>query len=122
MVNAQLAVEAALREIENYGTLTGHLEWARITPNSFIDFTLTSRDSDTVYRMQTDSDGNFTAKLPAGEYTLNLAGKKKKVTVTSCEISDIGTLRSHNATVDFDAVGVKMKDSVRDILSKLQLY
>lgn len=122
MVNAQLAVEAALREIEDYGTLTGHLEWARITPNSFIDFTLTSHDRGTVYRLLTDSDGNFTAKLPAGEYTLNLAGRKKKVVVTSCDSSDIGTLRSHTATVDFDAVGLKMKDGVRDILSKLQLY
>lgn len=122
MVNAQLAVEAAIKECENYGTVNGHLKWAKITPSNVIDFTVTSNRDGTVYRMMTDTSGNFSAKLPAGEYTLKLEGKKCNFTVAEGENTDIGSVRSLLATVDFDAVSDKMKDGMQDFLSKLQIY
>ena len=122
MVNAQLAVEAAIKECESYGTVAGRLEWAKLTPNKFIDFTVTSKNDGTVYRMMTDSSGNFSAKLPAGEYVLRLEGKKQGFTVTEGETTDIGLVRSVLVTVDFAAVGDRMKDGMQDFLSKLNLY
>ena len=122
MVNAQLAVEAAIKECENYGTVNGHLKWAKITPSNVIDFTVTGNRDGTVYRMMTDTSGNFSAKLPAGEYTLKLEGKKCNFTVAEGENTDIGSVRSVLATVDFDAVSDKMKDGMQDFLSKLQIY
>ena len=122
MVNAQLAVEAAIKECENYGTVTGHLEWAKITPNKYIDFTVTNKNTDTVYRLMTDATGNFSAKLPAGEYTLKLEGKKCNFTVAEGENTDIGSVRSVIATVDFDAVRDKMKDNMQEFLSKINIY
>lgn len=122
MVNAQLAVEAAIKETENYGTVTGHLEWAKITPSNVIDFTVTSNRDGTVYRMMTDTSGNFSAKLPAGEYILKLEGKKCNFTVAEGENTDIGSVRSVLATVDFDAVRDKMKDNMQEFLSKINIY
>lgn len=122
MVNAQLAVEAAIKECESYGTVTGHLEWAKITPSKVIDFAVTSKQNGTVYRMMTDASGDFSARLPKGEYTLRLEGKKCSFTVTEGESTDIGSVRSVLATVDFDAVRDKMKDGMQDFLSKLQVY
>ena len=122
MVNAQLAVEAAIKETENYGTVTGHLEWAKITPNKYIDFTVTNKNTDTVYRLMTDATGNFSAKLPAGEYILKLEDKKKAFTLSENESIDIGSVRSVIATVDFDAVRDKMKDNMQEFLSKINIY
>ena len=122
MVNAQLAVEAAIKETENYGTVTGHLEWAKITPNKYIDFTVTNKNTDTVYRLMTDATGNFSAKLPAGEYILKLEGKKKTFTLSENESIDIGSVRSVIATIDFDAVRDKMKDNMQEFLSKINIY
>lgn len=90
--------------------------------NYLIDFTVTSNRDGTVYRMMTDTSGNFSAKLPAGEYTLKLEGKKCNFTVAEGENTDIGSVRSVLATVDFDAVSDKMKDGMQDFLSKLQIY
>lgn len=122
MVNAQLAVEAAIKECESYGTVKGHLEWAKITPNKAIDFTVTSKQDGTVYRLMTDASGDFAAKLPAGEYTLDLEGKKCGFIVAEGEITDIGSLRSVTVTIDFDAVKDKIKDGMQDFLSNLQIY
>ena len=122
MVNAQLAVEAAIKETENYGTVTGHLEWAKITPSNVIDFTVTSNRDGTVYRMMTDTSGNFSAKLPAGEYILKLEGKKCNFTVAEGENTDIDSVRSVLATVDFDAVRDKIKDNMQEFLSKINIY
>lgn len=122
MVNAQLAVESAMTEIESYGTFICHLQWSKITPNKFINFTLTSRNDGTVYRFITDSNGNFSAKLPAGEYVLNLAGKRKILNINSGETSDIGTVRSALVFIDLDAYGVAIKDNMQDFLSKIQIY
>ena len=87
-----------------------------------IDFTVTSKQDGTVYRMMTDASGDFSAKLPVGEYTLRLEGKKCSFTVTEGETTDIGSVRSVLATVDFDAVRDKIKDGMQDFLSKLQVY
>ena len=122
MVNALLAVEAAIKATEDYGTVTGHLEWSRITPNKFIGFTLTSAENGTVYRLMTDEAGNFSARLPSGEYVLNLDGNKKDVTVISGESSDIGAFRSVKVTIDFDAYRTAAKDNMQDFLTKLYLY
>ena len=96
MVNAQLAVEAAIKECENYGTVTGRLEWAKITPSKVIDFTITSKETGMVYRLMTDTAGNFNVKLPAGSYTLDLSGKKRNFTVTEGENTDFGHMRTGN--------------------------
>lgn len=122
MVNAQLAVEAAIRECENYGTVTGRLEWAKITPSKVIDFTITSKETGMVYRLMTDTAGNFNAKLPAGSYTLDLSGKKRNFTVTEGENTDFGHMRTGNATIDFDEFRDSMKDNMQELLSKLQVY
>lgn len=122
MVNAQLAVEAAIKECENYGTVTGRLEWAKITPSKVIDFTITSKETGMVYRLMTDTAGNFNAKLPAGSYTLDLSGKKHNFTVTEGENTDFGHMRTGNATIDFDEFRDSMKDNMQDLLSKLQVY
>lgn len=122
MVNAQLAVEAAIKECENYGTVTGRLEWAKITPSKVIDFTITSKETGMVYRLMTDTAGNFNAKLPAGSYTLDLSGKKRNFTVTEGENTDFGHMRTGNATVDFDEFRDSMKDNMQELLSKLQVY
>ncbi len=122
MVNAQLAVEAAIKECENYGTVTGRLEWAKITPSKVIDFTITSKETGTVYRLLTDTAGNFSAKLPSGSYTLDLSGKKRNFTVTEGENTDFGHMRTGNATIDFDEFRDSMKDNMQDFLSKLQVY
>lgn len=122
MVNAQLAVEAAIKECENYGTVTGHLEWAKITPSKVIDFTITSKETGMVYRLMTDTAGNFDAKLPAGSYTLDLSGKKRNFTVTEGENTDFGHMRTGNATIDFDEFRDSMKDNMQELLSKLQVY
>lgn len=66
--------------------------------------------------------GQFQRKAPAGEYTLKLEGKKCNFTVAEGENTDIGSVRSVLATVDFDAVSDKMKDGMQDFLSKLQIY
>lgn len=122
MVNAQLAVEAAIKECENYGTVTGRLEWAKITPSKVIDFTITSKETGMVYRLMTDTAGNFNAKLPAGSYTLDLSGKKRNFTVTEGENTDFGHMRTGNATIDFDEFRDSMKDNIQELLSKLQVY
>ena len=122
MVNAQLAVEAAIKECENYGTVTGRLEWAKITPSKVIDCTITSKETGMVYRLMTDTAGNFNAKLPAGSYTLDLSGKKRNFTVTEGENTDFGHMRTGNATIDFDEFRDSMKDNMQELLSKLQVY
>lgn len=122
MVNAQLAVEAAIKECENYGTVTGRLEWAKITPSKVIDFTITGKETGMVYRLMTDTAGNFNAKLPAGSYTLDLSGKKRNFTVTEGENTDFGHMRTGNATIDFDEFRDSMKDNMQELLSKLQVY
>lgn len=122
MVNAQLAVEAAIKECENYGTVTGRLEWAKITPSKVIDFTITSKETGMVYRLMTDTAGNFNVKLPAGSYTLDLSGKKRNFTVTEGENTDFGHMRTGNATIDFDEFRDSMKDNMQELLSKLQVY
>lgn len=122
MVNAQLAVEAAIKECENYGTVTGRLEWAKITPSKVIDFTITSKETGMVYRLMTDTAGNFNVKLPAGSYTLDLSGKKRNFTVTEGENTDFGHMRTGNATIDFDEFRDSMKDNMQELLSKLQIY
>lgn len=122
MVNAQLAVEAAIKECENYGTVTGRLEWAKITPSKVIDFTITSKETGMVYRLMTDTAGNFNAKLPAGSYTLDLSGKKRNFTVTEGENTDFGHMHTGNATIDFDEFRDSMKDNMQELLSKLQVY
>lgn len=122
MVNAKLAVEAAIKECENYGTVTGRLEWAKITPSKVIDFTITSKETGMVYRLMTDTAGNFNAKLPAGSYTLDLSGKKRNFTVTEGENTDFGHMRTGNATIDFDEFRDSMKDNMQELLSKLQVY
>ena len=122
MVNAQLAVEAAIKECENYGMVTGRLEWAKITPSKVIDFTITSKETGMVYRLMTDTAGNFDAKLPAGSYTLDLSGKKRNFTVTEGENTDFGHMRTGNATIDFDEFRDSMKDNMQELLSKLQVY
>lgn len=122
MVNAQLAVEAAIKECENYGTVTGRLEWAKITPSKVIDFIITSKETGMVYRLMTDTAGNFNAKLPAGSYTLDLSGKKRNFTVTEGENTDFGHMRTGNATIDFDEFRDSMKDNMQELLSKLQVY
>lgn len=122
MVNAQLAVEAAIKECENYGTVTGRLEWAKITPSKVIDFIITSKETGMVYRLMTDTAGNFNVKLPAGSYTLDLSGKKRNLTVTEGENTDFGHMRTGNATIDFDEFRDSMKDNMQELLSKLQVY
>lgn len=122
MVNAKLAVEAAIKECENYGTVTGRLEWAKITPSKVIDFTITSKETGMVYRLMTDTAGNFNVKLPAGSYTLDLSGKKRNFTVTEGENTDFGHMRTGNATIDFDEFRDSMKDNMQELLSKLQVY
>lgn len=122
MVNAQLAVEAAIKECENYGTVTGRLEWAKITPSKVIDFTITSKETGMVYRLMTDTAGNFNVKLPSGSYTLDLSGKKRNFTVTEGENTDFGHMRTGNATIDFDEFRDSMKDNMQELLSKLQVY
>lgn len=122
MVNAQLAVEAAIKECENYGTLTGRLEWAKITPSKVIDFIITSKETGMVYRLMTDTAGNFNVTLPAGSYTLDLSGKKRNFTVTEGENTDFGHMRTGNATIDFDEFRDSMKDNMQELLSKLQVY
>lgn len=122
MVNAQLAVEAAIKECENYGTVTGRLEWAKITPSKVIDFTITSKETGMVYRLMTDTAGNFNVKLPAGSYTLDLSGKKRNFTVTEGKNTDFGHMRTGNATIDFDEFRDSMKDNMQELLSKLQVY
>lgn len=122
MVNAQLAVEAAIKECENYGTVTGRLEWAKITPSKVIDFIITNKETGMVYRLMTDTDGNFNVKLPAGSYTLDLSGKKRNFTVTEGENTDFGHMRTGNATIDFDEFRDSMKDNMQELLSKLQVY
>lgn len=122
MVNAQLAVEAAIKECENYGTVTGRLEWAKITPSKVIDFTITSKKTGMVYRLMTDTTGNFNVKLPADSYTLDLSGKKRNFTVTEGENTDFGHMRTGNATIDFDEFRDSMKDNMQELLSKLQVY
>lgn len=122
MVNAQLAVEAAIKECENYGTVTGRLEWAKITPSKVIDFIITSKETGMVYRFMTDTAGNFNVKLPAGSYTLDLSGKKRNFTVTEGENTDFGHMRTGNATIDFDEFRDSMKDNMQELLSKLQVY
>lgn len=122
MVNAQLAVEAAIKECENYGTVTGRLEWAKITPSKVIDFIITSKETGMVYRLMTDTAGNFNVKLPAGSYTLDLSGKKRNFTVTEGENTDFGHMRTGNATIDFDEFKDSMKDNMQELLSKLQVY
>lgn len=122
MVNAKLAVEAAIKECENYGTVTGRLEWAKITPSKVIDFTITSKETGMVYRLMTDTAGNFNVKLPAGSYTLDLSGKKRNFTVTEGENTDFGHMCTGNATIDFDEFRDSMKDNMQELLSKLQVY
>lgn len=122
MVNAQLAVEAAIKECENYGTVTGRLEWAKITPSKVIDFIITSKETGMVYRLMTDTAGNFNVKLPAGSYTLDLSGKKRNFTVTEGKNTDFGHMRTGNATIDFDEFRDSMKDNMQELLSKLQVY
>lgn len=122
MVNAQLAVEAAIKECENYGTVTGRLEWAKITPSKVIDFIITSKETGMVYRLMTDTAGNFNVKLPAGSYALDLSGKKRNFTVTEGENTDFGHMRTGNATIDFDEFRDSMKDNMQELLSKLQVY
>ncbi len=122
MVNARLAVEAAIKACESFGTVKGHLEWAKITPNKTIDFTIISKRDGSVYRLMTDDSGNFAAKLPAGEYTLDLEGKKCAFIIAEREITDIGSLRSATVTVDFDAVKDRIEDGMQDLLSDLQVY
>lgn len=122
MVNAQLAVEAAIKECKNYGTVTGRLEWAKITPSKVIDFTITSKETGMVYRLMTDTAGKFNVKLPAGSYTLDLSGKKRNFTVTEGENTDFGHMRTGNATIDFDEFRDSMKDNMQELLSKLQVY
>ena len=122
MVNAQLAVEAAIKECENYGTVTGRLEWAKITPSKVIDFMITNKETGMVYRLMTDTAGNFNVKLPAGSYTLDLSGKKRNFTVTEGENTDFGHMRTGNATIDFDEFRDSMKDNMQELLSKLQVY
>lgn len=122
MVNAQLAVEAAIKECENYGTVTGCLEWAKITPSKVIDFIITSKETGMVYRLMTDTAGNFNVKLPAGSYTIDLSGKKRNFTVTEGENTDFGHMRTGNATIDFDEFRDSMKDNMQELLSKLQVY
>lgn len=122
MVNAQLAVEAAIREAESYGFVSGRLEWAKITPNKFIDFTVTNNETGEVYRLMTDSSGNFNAKLPSGRYTLKLERKERDFTVSEGETTDFGYMRTGNATIDFDEFKDSMKDSMQDFLSKINLY
>ena len=70
----------------------------------------------------TDEEGNFSARLPSGEYVLNLDGNKKNVTVISGESSDIGAFRSVKVTIDFDAYRTAAKDNMQDFLTKLYLY
>lgn len=122
MVNAQLAVEAAIKECENYGTVTGCLEWAKITPSKVIDFIITNKETGMVYRLMTDTAGNFNVNLPAGSYTLDLSGKKRNFTVTEGENTDFGHMRTGNATIDFDEFRDSMKDNMQELLSKLQVY
>ena len=122
MVNAQLAVEAAIREAESYGTLNGHLEWERITPNKFISFTLTDQNSGTIHRLTTDSNGDFSVKIPSGEYVLKLDGKKSSFKISDGETVDIGTIKSYTPSIDLDSFSIDGWNNMQNILSKIGLY
>lgn len=122
MVNARLAVEAALREIESYGTVTGHLEWNRMTPQATIAFTLTNIADGETHRLMTDADGNFAVKLPAGEYLLRVDSASKKLAVGNGKTVNIGTVVSKLPSLDCDSYADILKDRTEEILSRLMIY
>lgn len=93
MVNAQLAVEAAIKATYGCGTVEGVVD-NMLDENDAINIEITS-EYGRVYRTIADETGAFSLLLPQGEYTLSRVGKEEydaEFTVTADETVTLETV------------------------------
>lgn len=125
MVNAQLAVEVAIKATENDGTVSGKIQWSRLSTEPRISIKIVNKDSGKTYRVFTDANGDFIAKLPQGEYTLNVNGKqlqKFDFTVTAQTENNIGTVNVKGFFLDIESYTQKIKTSLQDLWAFMYIY
>ena len=115
MVNAQLAVEAAIRSTENDGTISGKIIVNKLSHEPKSSLIITDKVTGNTYRIFTDENGEFSAELPQGEYTLALNGKEKQktgFTVTAQENVSLGEIYVKGFSIDLGSYIQNLRDSV----------
>ena len=141
MVNAKLAVEAAIRATQTNGTVNGHVRWARNTADKFVTLMITDKTTGTNYNIHTDKDGRFSASLPAGEYVLTVTGSPKyareftvlapviaEETEEQTEIlpevqtTELGEILLSYSSLDCESYKYKQLNAAKRILSAIGLY
>lgn len=123
MVDAKLAVEAAIAASENNGTVSG-----RIIPVNYkgrVGITLTSDDG-TVYRAVTDEDGSYFFSLPEGIYTLSVnkasSDYDTRFEVVSSAETAVDDVIVKNIGSYYGEKLLNVIHSLRSVLSKIGLY
>lgn len=101
MVNALLAVQAALKAIGDTGIVDGEVDSPTDPEDENINVEIVSDESGEVYRILTDEDGKFTARLPEGSYTIRKVDNidwEENFTVYKDETTALETIATGNFT------------------------
>lgn len=137
LINARLAVEAAIRACETNGIVKGRVRWARNTADEFVTLKITDNATGVIYDIHTDENGYFEENLPAGEYTLSVVGSPKyerKFEISApieneeqeltfeVQTTDLGEILLSYNSLDCDSFRYKRLNDAKRILAALGLY
>ena len=95
LVNAQLAVEAALRANGDTGYLEGDIDTPDSDDDENISVEVVNNNSGEVYRLFTGENGTLSARLPEGDYIIRAVDGvewNEGFTVTKDEVTTLDTL------------------------------
>ena len=123
MVDAKLAVEAAIAASENNGTAVGKI--VPFNHSGKVGITLTSDDG-TVYRAVTDEDGSYSFSLPEGGYTLSInkasSDYDTHFEVTSSQETTVEEIMVKRIDTYYGEKLINAVHNMRSFLSKIGLY
>ncbi|MCQ2484464.1 MAG: S8 family serine peptidase [Clostridia bacterium] len=105
MVNAKLAVEAALRANGDYGAAQGKADNPVDPTDENIKIEIVSEQTGDIFRFLTSENGEFRIELPEGSYTITKIGDveyNEKFEVVRGETKDLGTFNLGDFTPDSD--------------------
>jgi subtilisin family serine protease len=126
MVNALLAVQAAIKASENDGTVSGKISWARVTANDKIPFTVYNNETGEAYKAFADKSGIFSVKLPEGKYTLRVNGVSQsydeQFDIVKGKNTELDEMAIGEFNVDYGSFVGKAMDSMQNFLSSIQVY
>ncbi len=113
LVNARLSVEDAVSRLDNLGCARGKIICKDTENGVAVPYVITDLNSGEVYRGITDKDGNYTKKLPSGEYTVSCnedgTAYTRQFTVSAGDSTDVSAV----TTEKNDSVILKMIDVLK---------